>query len=539
MWNEGFNKMLTGVKGDKVWITLLIALVFYWLSSITAPVIAHGATLATAREDSKKISAGFDYSMALKADGTIASWGDDFYGQCATDGFSDIVAISAGYYHGLALKADGTVVAWGNNDYGQCQVPDELKDPNALNKVIAISAGNDFSLALKADGTVVAWGNNEYEKCATSHLSDIVDIVAGSSYSLAIKRDGTVVAWGDYESLPPNLTDVVDIDAYDGNNLALKADGTVVAWGSYFNFNQNFGPGNVVAVYAGPYYWLVLKADGTVAHSEDVPSNFDPSQLSDVVALAAGFDHVLVLKSDGAAGAYGNNLYHQCNVPGGLNLTGALSHLQLGTTLTPDFQLDHLDYSIGVSDRAESLEITAYLEFPDHQLIIDGQPATGGEETTVLLTAGKDTIPITVAIPGSGLIRTYNLNLNRVQAASFSVKPLGAKVGEPLKVKVTALNASGQTESGHAGNIPLRWDWDASVAPDGTEPVKPADSSPASFIRGVAIVSGFTLTKAGEEVSITAHDENGATGTSEPIVSQPNVTLTMETIDTIMPASSL
>jgi hypothetical protein len=38
-----------------------------------------------------------------------------------------VVAIAAGNVHSLALKADGTVVAWGNNYYGECNVPVGLK----------------------------------------------------------------------------------------------------------------------------------------------------------------------------------------------------------------------------------------------------------------------------------------------------------------------------------------------------------------------------------------------------------------------------
>jgi alpha-tubulin suppressor-like RCC1 family protein len=42
----------------------------------------------------------------------------------------------------LALKADGTVVAWGRNEYGQCDVPVGL-----LAKTI--NAGAEHCLAIK------------------------------------------------------------------------------------------------------------------------------------------------------------------------------------------------------------------------------------------------------------------------------------------------------------------------------------------------------------------------------------------------------
>ena len=37
-------------------------------------------------------------------------------------GWSNILAISAGYNHTLGLKADGTIAAVGWNNHGQCDV---------------------------------------------------------------------------------------------------------------------------------------------------------------------------------------------------------------------------------------------------------------------------------------------------------------------------------------------------------------------------------------------------------------------------------
>ena len=58
-------------------------------------------------------------------------------------GLSGITAIAAGYHHSLALKDDGTVVGWGDNYYGQAT------PPAGLSGVTAIAAGSYHSLALK------------------------------------------------------------------------------------------------------------------------------------------------------------------------------------------------------------------------------------------------------------------------------------------------------------------------------------------------------------------------------------------------------
>ncbi|MBE0540387.1 MAG: immunoglobulin domain-containing protein, partial [Verrucomicrobia bacterium] len=62
---------------------------------------------------------------------------------------SNVVAIAAGAYHNLALRADGTVVSWGTNGFGLATVP-----PTATN-VVGIAAGWNHSLALLGNGAPV------------------------------------------------------------------------------------------------------------------------------------------------------------------------------------------------------------------------------------------------------------------------------------------------------------------------------------------------------------------------------------------------
>lgn len=60
-----------------------------------------------ALEKQKKISAGSHHSLGLRSDGTVVAVGDNKDGQCAVEGWSDIVAISAEFNHSLGLKATG------------------------------------------------------------------------------------------------------------------------------------------------------------------------------------------------------------------------------------------------------------------------------------------------------------------------------------------------------------------------------------------------------------------------------------------------
>jgi hypothetical protein len=234
------------------------------------------------------IAAGAWHSLALRADGSLVAWGNNWDGQCTMPaGLNDAVAIAAGGYHNLAVRANGAVAAWGANYYGQTAVPASLRS------VLAVAAGTWHSLALTEDGRVVAWGDNNAGQCAVPPgLSDVVAIAAGGNHSLALRRNGAVVAWGEntdaqgiwagQSAVPPGLNNVVAIAAGEYHSLAVKANGTVVAWG-----------------------------DNAQGQSQ-IPAN-----LADVVSVSAGAQHSLALRRDGTLRAWGNNWSGQCSVPSG------------------------------------------------------------------------------------------------------------------------------------------------------------------------------------------------------------------------------
>ena len=79
------------------------------------------------------IAGGGWYSLALKNDGTVWAWGRNQFGQLGdgtninrntpvqVQNLSGVIAIaasSAAGEHSLALKSDGTLWAWGNNFRG-------------------------------------------------------------------------------------------------------------------------------------------------------------------------------------------------------------------------------------------------------------------------------------------------------------------------------------------------------------------------------------------------------------------------------------
>jgi hypothetical protein len=141
------------------------------------------------------IAAGQLSGLALRADGTVATWGYDICGVGVLNippGLTNVVGVAAGACFNAALKADGTVVAWGDNGCGQTNVPPDLTN------AVAIAAGALHCLALRSDGTVVEWGRNPYERPwdtsgptnLVSLLSNVVSIAAGGYSSIAVTGTG-------------------------------------------------------------------------------------------------------------------------------------------------------------------------------------------------------------------------------------------------------------------------------------------------------------------------------------------------------------
>ncbi|NQU09894.1 choice-of-anchor D domain-containing protein [bacterium] len=274
--------------------------VLSWGSGTAPPAGLSNVTAIAAR--------GSGNNLALKSDGRVVSWGS---GTAPPAGLSNVTAIAAGNSHSLALQSDGTVVGWGSTS--------AATPPAGLSNVVAIAAGGGHSLALQIDGTVVGWGSDSSGQATVpAGLSNVVAIAAGGSHSLALQSDGSIIGWGDNfytQATAPDLRRTVAVSAGYEHDLALKSDGTVVSW-VWFYYSLWWGAvppaglSNVVAVSAGFTHSLALKGDGTVAWwnypwappGEGQP----PADLSNVVAIAGGNTFDLALKSDGTVVQWGD-----------------------------------------------------------------------------------------------------------------------------------------------------------------------------------------------------------------------------------------
>ena len=203
-----------------------------------------------------QVSLGWSFIMAMDTDGSLYTWGYNYYGQfgngTATGGSSTTRAtyaadparvpdpkdtskafkaaqVSAGANHALAISQDGALWAWGYNDRGQLgdgsttsrPTPEQIQDPanpGQAFQAVWVSAGVHHSLAVDRNGAAWAWGWNSDGQLG-DNLTDnwytptrvlppagqgsagtgfaSARISAGRNHSLAVGQDGNTYSWGD------------------------------------------------------------------------------------------------------------------------------------------------------------------------------------------------------------------------------------------------------------------------------------------------------------------------------------------------------
>ena len=407
-----------------------------------------GATMSTPWSG---IAGGACFSLALKADGTVAAWGDNGFGLANVPASAtNVVAITAGDSHGLALKAGGTVVAWNWGCYTQGDVP------AAATNVVAIAAGYTHSLALKADGTVVAWGWNTFGQTnVPASATNIVAIAGGEYHSVALKADGTVVAWGwngyGQTNVPASATNILAIAAGDTLSLALKVDGTVVGWGWDCIIPVPAWATNVVAIAGGGHHCLALKADGTVGawgYNDHGQANV-PASATNVVAIAAGRYHSLALKADGTVVGWGDNTYGQTNVPAvsqALLATGGTVNADVEGTYTLTYNLTN---SFGLMESTNRIVVVGMpLEIVSQPVNVVALPGSAAQ----LRVAATGTPPL-----------SYQWYQEKHGAIAGATNP--ALTWSELTTTdagiyyVVVRNAFGPVSSRRALVAPLKWQW--------------------------------------------------------------------------------
>jgi alpha-tubulin suppressor-like RCC1 family protein len=126
------------------------------------------------------IAGGNKFFIAKKTDGTLWAWGNNSSGELGINSASGAISspvqigtlttwatVSAGSDFGIAIKTDGTAWSWGGNFFGQLglNVSNTLtysspKQIGALTNWSTISGGYRSPSAIKTNKTLWSWGEN-------------------------------------------------------------------------------------------------------------------------------------------------------------------------------------------------------------------------------------------------------------------------------------------------------------------------------------------------------------------------------------------
>jgi alpha-tubulin suppressor-like RCC1 family protein len=321
---------------------LAVLLVAGTAAAALAPAVCAAATRPA-------LSAGAIHSLAVKSDGSLWSAGYAALGQLGrtpdasdpTNAFGRVTAagpwtlVAGGFWHTLAVAADGTLWSWGDNQDGELgrslgggatstATPGQVGSGNTWGAV-ASAPQAFFSIALMRDGTLWSWGSNGTGQLglgsadAVAHATpaqiggatDWASVACGGSilgllglggHGLAIKRDGSLWSWGDDTcgqlgrtpdasnpaALPGRLgtdTDWVSVACGSSFSLGIKRDGSLWAWG-FNGFGQLGNGGGDGAVHLAP------ERVGTA---------------TDWVTAACGAAHVVAIKANGELWSWGSN----------------------------------------------------------------------------------------------------------------------------------------------------------------------------------------------------------------------------------------
>lgn len=310
------------------------------------------ASDAEAMNSQKSVNAGCGNTGLIDTNNSLWMWGDNDAGQLGNGGggnakceggwyyqtlpikvLNKVVCVSSSGKHTAAIKTDGTLWTWGENYYGQLgngTNTDSLVPQKILDNVVSVSCGGSsvsspFTAALKSDGSLWTWGANDRGQLGTGIpkdsnvpvkiLDNVASVECGVFNMAVIKTDGSLWMWGDnyYGQLgngingnlnwsPNAVVQAVPVKVLDnvkavsigwGQIAVIKNDNSLWTWGD--NFYGQLGNG---------YY-------GDRINGEVTDSLIPIKIMDDVAQVSCGYSHTAVIKKDGSLWMWGDNQYGQ------------------------------------------------------------------------------------------------------------------------------------------------------------------------------------------------------------------------------------
>lgn len=270
-------------------------------------------------------AAGSGFTVAMKEDGSIWTWGSNYGGKLgigSPDGgvtrdqpqrigaARTWASAHATHNHVLAVAGDGSLWSWGSNEDGQTGEPEAIGSTTSPARVgsatdwVAAWAGANTSFASRRDGSLWAWGHNHQAQLGDGTFVSTTTptrvgegwatVSSGQQHTAALRTDGTLWVWGTsrYGQLGIGIAGFQHTPRQVGSDagwravaagalhaLAVRNDGSLWSWGSNWDgqlgdpalgSTQVFSPLRIGSttewrsVAAGRFHSLGLQNDGSV-----------------------------------------------------------------------------------------------------------------------------------------------------------------------------------------------------------------------------------------------------------------------------------
>lgn len=231
----------------------------------------------------RDVAFGSSHMLGVQSDGSLWAWGNNGYGQLG-QGYAganilvptrvgtanDWVDVEAGQLSSFALKADGTLWSWGYNSNGVLGIGNTANQylpvqvtPGQTYTSIQVSDSNVFlAYAIRSDGTLWGWGGSpygvgngttvaQYTPVRVLPTTTVKEISCQAGHALAVAQDGSLWSWGDgtngelgnvtSSTVPVQVgTDVGWSNVFAGMGASFGTlNGTLYSWGYYYVNGQN------------------------------------------------------------------------------------------------------------------------------------------------------------------------------------------------------------------------------------------------------------------------------------------------------------
>ena len=239
----------------------------------------------------KQVSTGENHTVAVKTDGTLWNWGQGIHGNLGTNGMTDrstpVTTFAGGTnwkqacvgtrLYTMGLKSDGTLWTWGASPYGGMGDNNTSQTARSFPNTVfgghsnwkSVSAGGFLygtTAAIKTDGTLWIWGIGQSGELGINDTVNWVKYTPVTTFAGGTNWKSVFIGHG---------------DGINASVRAIKTDGTLWTWGN--NTYGALGTNDTairctpVTTFAGGTNWKQVSNGMGGAHCAAITSGTDPT----------------------------------------------------------------------------------------------------------------------------------------------------------------------------------------------------------------------------------------------------------------------